>query len=146
MALPLAPDGPLTGGRPVNLMIDGGVRPVRSRGGQLADRVDDQPHTEDGERVRDFLPCSYGERTGDFASVVRWSDFYTDRELRNVPLFVDYWGTDGTRYGLYISLLPCQPEHRRKICFWRSSGADRAGGSMPAHALRMSKNLRMSDA
>jgi DNA-binding CsgD family transcriptional regulator len=74
--------------------------------------------------VRDFAPCSYGERTGDFARVTRFTDFYSERQLRDIPLIADWWGPAGGRYGMCMSLLACVPAHRRKICFWRSSGPD----------------------
>ena len=74
--------------------------------------------------VRDFAVCSYGERTGDFARVTRFSDFYSERQLRDVPLYADWWAPAGGRYGMCMSLLACVPARRRKICFWRSSGPD----------------------
>ncbi len=74
--------------------------------------------------LRAFLPCSCGERTGDFTQASRWSDFYSDRQLREVPLIADYWGGDGSRYGMSIALLPGRLEHRRSVCLWRSSGCD----------------------
>ncbi len=42
-----------------------------------------------------FLPCSYSARTGDVATVTRWSDFCTVPELRRTPFYTDYlvpWG------------------------------------------------------
>jgi DNA-binding CsgD family transcriptional regulator len=70
-----------------------------------------------------FAPCTYPHRTGDLASVVRWSDFYTAAQLRNVPLFVEFYAPEGQRNGLHASF-PAQPGHMRKITFWRDGGPD----------------------
>jgi DNA-binding CsgD family transcriptional regulator len=75
-------------------------------------------------RIRDFPACGYGERNGDFARVVRFSDFYSARRLRDHPLITDYWAPAGRRHLLCMSLLPGGASHRRKICLWRSSGPD----------------------
>jgi DNA-binding CsgD family transcriptional regulator len=72
---------------------------------------------------RDFLPCDYPHRTGDLVSVVRWSDFHTSLELRNVPLIADFFGPDGWVHGMHASF-PTLPGHMRKITFWRGARAD----------------------
>jgi len=74
--------------------------------------------------VRDFAVCSYGERTGDFARVTRFTDFYSERQLRGVPIYNDWWAPAGGRFGMCMSLLACVPAQRRKIFFWRSCGPD----------------------
>jgi DNA-binding CsgD family transcriptional regulator len=54
-----------------------------------------------------FLPYSYPMRTGDFARVLRWSDFYTDAELRDNPFHQymrDINGSDTPRYGMIVPL------------------------------------------
>lgn len=73
--------------------------------------------------VRGFLPCSYPQRTGDLASVVRWSDFYTPAELHNTPIFADFWRSEGVKHGMHMSF-PALPGHFRKISFWRDVGSD----------------------
>jgi DNA-binding CsgD family transcriptional regulator len=73
--------------------------------------------------VRGFLPCNYPDRTGDLISVVRWSDFYTQRELRNAPHYVNHLGPNGDRHGMHIAF-PCPPGQMRKISFWRTVGPD----------------------
>jgi DNA-binding CsgD family transcriptional regulator len=75
-------------------------------------------------RIRDSPVCGYGEQTGDFARVVRFSDFFSERQLRDHPLITDYWGPAGRRHVLCMSLLPSGPSHRRRICLWRASGPD----------------------
>jgi DNA-binding CsgD family transcriptional regulator len=74
--------------------------------------------------IRDFRPCSYGEHTGDFVRVVRFSDFYSVRQLRDHPLITDYWAPAGRRHNLGMSLLTGGASHRRRICLWRSAGPD----------------------
>jgi DNA-binding CsgD family transcriptional regulator len=73
--------------------------------------------------TRDFLPCEYPHRTGDLVTVVRWSDFYTQRELRNVPLIAEFFGRDGMTHGMHASF-PTLPGQMRKISFWRGPGSD----------------------
>jgi hypothetical protein len=92
------------------------------RGQELDDSDDPCP---DGywDCVRKFLPCSYAGRTGDLATVVRWSDFYSDRELREQPLYAEFYAPEGTTHGMHASL-PARPGHFRKISFWRDGGPD----------------------
>jgi DNA-binding CsgD family transcriptional regulator len=73
--------------------------------------------------VKSFLPCSYPERTRDYASVVRWSDFYTATELRNTSFYADFQGPNGSAHGLHAAF-PTAPGHFRKISFWRDTGSD----------------------
>jgi DNA-binding CsgD family transcriptional regulator len=73
--------------------------------------------------VREFLPCSYPQRTGDLASVVRWSDFYTPAELHNTPIFAEFWRSEGVKHGMHMAF-PTLPGHFRKISFWRDAGPD----------------------
>jgi hypothetical protein len=51
-------------------------------------------HSDDDDRfwalLEEFLPYSYPRRAGDLASVVRWSDFYTESELRNSRFYAEY--------------------------------------------------------
>jgi DNA-binding CsgD family transcriptional regulator len=71
------------------------------------------------ESVRSFLPCGHAERTGDYASVVRWSDFYTSTELRDTS----FCGLMPAVHGLHATF-PTAPGHFRKISFWRDTGSD----------------------
>lgn len=75
------------------------------------------------ECVTSFLPCRYAERTGDHASVVRWSDFYTPTELRGTSFYPEFHTTAGLLHGLHAAF-PTAPGHFRKVSFWRRSGSD----------------------
>jgi DNA-binding CsgD family transcriptional regulator len=92
------------------------------RGLELDDADDPEPEFWAANRV--FLPCTYAERTGDFTTVVRWSDFYSSAELREQPAYADFFfAHDGTTHALHASL-PALPGHFRKITFWRAGGPD----------------------
>jgi len=43
------------------------------------------------ELRHNFMPCSYPARTGDLASVIKWSDFYTAAELKKAPFYASTW-------------------------------------------------------
>ena len=92
------------------------------RGQELDDRDDPCP---DGywDCLRRFLPCTYAGRTGDFATVVRWSDFYSDRELREQSLYAEFFRREGTTHGMHASV-PARPAYLRKFSFWRVGGPD----------------------
>ena len=75
------------------------------------------------ECVRTFLPCVYAERTRDFATVVLWSDFYSTAELRNQPLYADFYAECGDARGMHASL-PALPGRFRKVTFWRWDGPE----------------------
>lgn len=70
-----------------------------------------------------FLPFRYGGRIGNQVGVVRWSDFYSHRELREQPLFADYFGPLGCRHSIGLAL-PTSPGLHRKISLWRDTGSD----------------------
>jgi len=66
-----------------------------------------------------FLPYSYWARTGDVAAVLRWSDFYSQTELKNQP-FYDLVRQDTTvRYGIVVPL-PAPAGWTRKVGFFRT--------------------------
>jgi DNA-binding CsgD family transcriptional regulator len=80
----------------------------------------DVPPEQEWALRQTFLPYSYSDRTGDVASVLRWSDFYTQSELRNHP-FYDLVRQDSTaRYGIFVPL-PAPPGRNRRIAFFRST-------------------------
>jgi len=70
-----------------------------------------------------FLPYSYPERTGDLASVVRWSDFYTPTQLRSAPLIAEYLGPQGCKHSIGM-LLSSSPGRSRRINIFRDTGSD----------------------
>ncbi|HEY7593305.1 MAG TPA: LuxR C-terminal-related transcriptional regulator [Actinophytocola sp.] len=84
---------------------------------------DDPVPDEYWDWLRAFLPCTYSQRTGDYATVVRWSDFYTQTELRNQPLYAEFMVHEGTTHALHASL-PAMPGRYRKVSFWRTSGSE----------------------
>jgi DNA-binding CsgD family transcriptional regulator len=66
-----------------------------------------------------FLPYSHWARTGDVAAVIRWSDFYSQTELKNQP-FYDLLRQDSThRYAINVSL-PAPAGWTRKVGFFRT--------------------------
>jgi DNA-binding CsgD family transcriptional regulator len=71
----------------------------------------------------DFLPCTYLERGENLTEVVRWSDFYTLRELHKNPMFVEDFGPDGCKHSMLASM-PTAPGHTRRILLYRDSGSD----------------------
>ena len=74
----------------------------------------------DWELRQTFLPYSYWARTGDVAAVLRWSDFYSQAELKNHP-FYDLLRREATvRYSILVPL-PGPPGRNRRIAFFRST-------------------------
>ncbi|HLM22981.1 MAG TPA: hypothetical protein VK390_15855, partial [Propionibacteriaceae bacterium] len=71
---------------------------------------------------RDFRPCHDPTRPA-AVRVIRWSEVYTQQELRNAPLFVAYFRPSGEKHVVIVGL-PTQPEHNRRLLFWRRSGRD----------------------
>lgn len=87
------------------------------------DGQDDSSSADYWDWLRAFLPCTYAQRTGDFATVVRLSDFYTEAELRSQPLYAEFMVHEGTKHSMHASL-PAMPGRYRKISFWRLGGSD----------------------
>ncbi|MGW5745860.1 response regulator transcription factor [Amycolatopsis sp. NPDC003861] len=79
--------------------------------------------TEYWESLRSFEPCTYPERTGDRLTPVRWSDFYTWTQLREVRHYADYRRAEGFRYGMHLAI-PAPAGIVRKISLWRGPGHD----------------------
>jgi DNA-binding CsgD family transcriptional regulator len=70
-----------------------------------------------------FAPCTYPHRTGDLSRAITWSDCYSAAELRNEPMFADYYGPVGLRHGMHVAF-PALPGRMRKVSFWRCAGRD----------------------
>jgi DNA-binding CsgD family transcriptional regulator len=68
-----------------------------------------------------FLPCTYAVETGDLVTVSRWSDFYSDTEIRNHEAGRDYFET--VRHGVAVCL-PAPPGRMRRVLLLRESGGD----------------------
>ncbi len=68
-------------------------------------------------------PCSYPERTGDYASVTRLSDFRTDREVRAGRGYSDNLGPRGYLHETMV-VWPDGPGRTLRVLFFRSPGRD----------------------
>lgn len=68
-------------------------------------------------------PCSYPERTGDFASVTRLSDFKSDREVRAGRGYSDNLGPRGYLHETMV-VWPDGPGRTLRVLFFRSPGRD----------------------
>ncbi|HEY6747089.1 MAG TPA: LuxR C-terminal-related transcriptional regulator [Mycobacteriales bacterium] len=81
------------------------------------------PYPDFWSHRRQFRPNRYMEQTGDVATVLLWSDFYTGPALKNAPYYAEYARPQGVRHGLYVPL-PAGPGRRRHLSFDRDSGPD----------------------
>jgi DNA-binding CsgD family transcriptional regulator len=70
---------------------------------------------------RDFLPCGNPTQPADDVQAVRWSDFYTDLELRNTEAYRYYFQTIRTCLAVR---LPSPPGRARRFLFMRESTRD----------------------
>jgi DNA-binding CsgD family transcriptional regulator len=90
---------------------DGGERYLEGP----ADRGDDRFW----QLRNDFIACSYSARYGDLVSVTKWSDFYSQAELKSTPFWTEYLAPDGPRYATIVPL-PSPPGRSRYIWFVRT--------------------------
>jgi DNA-binding CsgD family transcriptional regulator len=70
----------------------------------------------------DSLSCSYANRTGDYASVTRLSDFYTRAGLSRTTIGA-YFARAGIRHELVVPLPP-DGERDRRVMLFRGGGPD----------------------
>jgi DNA-binding CsgD family transcriptional regulator len=70
-----------------------------------------------------FLPSSYLDSSGDTASVVRDSDFYTLAALKNHPFYTEYLRHQMGTHSIMVPLPP-RPGRVRRLIFARDSGPD----------------------
>jgi DNA-binding CsgD family transcriptional regulator len=69
------------------------------------------------------LSCSYPSRTGDLRSVTKRSDFYSEREWRQSPMYVDYFRGQGRPFAHSLSCcLPSPGSRLRRFLFFRITG------------------------
>lgn len=71
----------------------------------------------------DSLDCSYPDRTGDLASITKFSDFYSDRAARKHGMWVDYLEP----LGMVREIKMCLPSSLRRtvrVMLHRGPGAD----------------------
>jgi DNA-binding CsgD family transcriptional regulator len=69
----------------------------------------------------DCPPCSYPERSGDFRSVMKTSDFYSERQWRGSPMYSDYLCHFGVGHEL-IACLPAGPGRSMRLLLRREQG------------------------
>ena len=86
---------------------------------QCFDGPEPEPAPEIWVARETFLPYSYWARTGDVAAVLRWSDFYSQTELKNQP-FYDLIRQDTTVRHAIVVPLPAPPGWTRKVGFFRT--------------------------
>lgn len=55
--------------------------------------------------------------------VRRWSDFYSPHELREQPLYAEFFGPSGVKHFMSIGF-PAPPGRTRNLLFFRNSGRD----------------------
>jgi DNA-binding CsgD family transcriptional regulator len=70
------------------------------------------------ELRHNFMPCSYPARTGDLASVIKWSDFYAAAELKKAPFYTEYMVPNSIRHGMLVPF-PTGPGRTRYLWFAR---------------------------
>jgi DNA-binding CsgD family transcriptional regulator len=73
---------------------------------------------------QDSLPCVYHERSADLSEAIKFSDFYTRKELDAHPLWREMFNRDNdTKHCMLISM-PTSPGHTRRLLVWRDDGSD----------------------
>jgi DNA-binding CsgD family transcriptional regulator len=92
-----------------------------ANGGERATSEPDDGDDDDRfwQLRHDFIACSYPERSGDLVSVTKWSDFYSQAELRNTPFWAEYFPPFGIRYAIGVPL-PSPPGRTRSVWFART--------------------------
>lgn len=68
-------------------------------------------------------PCSYPTNTGDDVTVTQLSDFYSVRQWRATPMYVDNFTPDGHDHEL-MCCLPSTGSRSRRVLFFRTRGPD----------------------
>ena len=71
----------------------------------------------------DDLVCSYSCRTGDERTVVMVSDFYTRRQLHELPMYAECVGLLGIEHEI-IMCVPTPGDRTRRLHFGRGAGSD----------------------
>jgi DNA-binding CsgD family transcriptional regulator len=87
--------------------------------------IRDDPHSKDSPYwplSHDFLPCQYFVANGNQSRVTKYSDFYTDRELRGTAFFCEL--NQGDHLRRMAIPLPCGPGRTRRILLDRERGRD----------------------
>jgi DNA-binding CsgD family transcriptional regulator len=71
----------------------------------------------------DCASCSYPDRTGDFGSVTKISDFYSARQWRSTGMQADYYRPLGYEHDLSLAL-PVRPGRTVRLFLFRGAGPD----------------------
>ena len=67
--------------------------------------------------------CSYPDSSGDVVSVTKITDFYSDRELHNTPIYAECIQQFGGEREMMLCL-PSRPGRVLRLLFWRGRGRD----------------------
>lgn len=82
-----------------------------------------RPADDDDDRFwqlrNDFIACSYSAHSGDLVSVTKWSDFYSQAELRSTPFWAEYFPPAGIKYAMTVPL-PSPAGRTRYVWFART--------------------------
>jgi|KBSSwiS6_1023812.scaffolds.fasta_scaffold30040_1 DNA-binding CsgD family transcriptional regulator len=82
-----------------------------------------RPADDDDDRFwqlrNDFIACNYSARSGDLVSVTKWSDFYSQAELKSTAFWTEYLAPDGPKYAVHVPL-PSPPGRTRYLWFVRT--------------------------
>ncbi|MDX6288182.1 MAG: hypothetical protein QOG53_3667 [Frankiales bacterium] len=70
-----------------------------------------------------YEPCSYPDRTGDTSSVIKKSDFLTQREYRQTGIYLDYFRLFGIEHDIMVTL-PLGHHRSVRVMFTRGDGSD----------------------
>ena len=71
----------------------------------------------------DDLSCCYPDRTGDVRSVMKTTDFYSVRQIRDSPMYQEYVKHFGMMHDLMLCL-PAGPQRTHRVLLWREPGCD----------------------
>jgi DNA-binding CsgD family transcriptional regulator len=85
----------------------------------IGEQYDDDDDGRFWDLRHDFIACSYSARSGDHVSVTKWSDFYSQAELRSTPFWAEYFPPSGIKYAMVVPL-PSPPGRTRYIWFART--------------------------
>jgi DNA-binding CsgD family transcriptional regulator len=66
-------------------------------------------------------PCSYPERSGDFRSVMKISDYYSQRQWHNSPMYAEYLSHFSVEHELIVCL-PALPGRSLRLLLRRQHG------------------------
>jgi DNA-binding CsgD family transcriptional regulator len=81
---------------------------------------DDETETPFWQHYWSCEPCNYRDATGDVDSVTMVSDFYSARQWRSQPMYVDCLQPNGLTEEMMVSL-PGEEGHAPRILFWRET-------------------------